>query len=148
MRGQGLTVIEVLIAITIFAVVLAVIVPLLGLFRLNNQSTRTLNATALAQNVVEDVQGFWRNAEHYNKTCYEPATAPPSQLSMSAFSLDAGGGSPAPLPLRGDCASAPADTAYIPLKRIEVTVTDPSDNTKVLARVTVDIPNPAPPPIN
>lgn len=148
MRQQGLTLIEVLVAITIFAVVLAVIVPLLGFFRLNNQSTRTLNATTLAQNVVEDVQGFWQNADHYNKTCYEPASPLPSQVNLQPYTLDLGGGSPSPVSLKYSCANATADTDYIPLKRMEVVVRDPSDNTRVLARVSVDIPNPTPPPIN
>jgi prepilin-type N-terminal cleavage/methylation domain-containing protein len=147
MRRQGLTLIEVLVAIAIFAVVLAVVVPLLGFFRLNSQSTRTLNATTLAQNLVEDMRGFWQNPTYYAKTCYEPTSPLPSQVSLQAYALDSAGTS-SPLTLKYACASATADPNYIPLKRIEIVVKDPSDVTKVLARVAVDVSNPTPPPIN
>ncbi|PZA07837.1 MULTISPECIES: prepilin-type N-terminal cleavage/methylation domain-containing protein [unclassified Meiothermus] len=148
MRQQGLTLVEVLVAIAIFAAILAVVVPLVGFFRLNSQSTRTLNATTLAQNLVEEVRGFWQDPDHYNKTCYEPASPLPSQVSLRAYALDATGGNPSPLTVNYSCASATPDAAYVSLKRMEVVVQDPRNATKVLARVTVDVPNPTPPPIN
>ncbi len=58
---QGFSLIELLAATVIFGVLLtAVLAPLANLFRNTGSSTRTLQTTTQAQQMLEAVKGQWR----------------------------------------------------------------------------------------
>ena len=75
----GFTIIEVLVAIALFAiVVLVILAPLTGLFGLTQKSAQQTNATGLAQQSIEQIRGQWLDANRYGNNCVVgalPATA-------------------------------------------------------------------------
>jgi prepilin-type N-terminal cleavage/methylation domain-containing protein len=69
---QGFTIIEVLVAVALFAVVVLVILaPLTGLFGLTQKSNQQVNATNFAQQAVETIRGQWlaTNKYRYDLNC-------------------------------------------------------------------------------
>ncbi|MGY2892860.1 type IV pilus modification PilV family protein [Deinococcus sp. UYEF24] len=70
MKNAGFTLVEVLIAIALFAiVVLVVLAPLTGLFGLSQKSAQQTTATNLVQQTVEQIRGQWLNANRYGNNC-------------------------------------------------------------------------------
>jgi len=70
--NQGFTIIEVLVAVALFAVVVLVILaPLTGLFGLTQKSGRQTGATNVAQQALETIKGQWQNASRnqYDLNC-------------------------------------------------------------------------------
>lgn len=66
----GFTIIEVLVAIALFAiVVLVILAPLTGLFGLTQKSAQQTNATGLAQQSIEQIRGQWLDANRYGNNC-------------------------------------------------------------------------------
>lgn len=69
---QGFTIIEVLVAVALFAVVvLVVLAPLTGLFGLTQKSNRQTGATNVAQQALETFKGQWQNISRnqYDLNC-------------------------------------------------------------------------------
>lgn len=66
----GFTIIEVLVAIALFAiVVLVILAPLTGLFGLSQKSAQQTSATGLAQQAIEQIRGQWLDANRYGSNC-------------------------------------------------------------------------------
>lgn len=60
-RTQGFTLVELLVAIALFGVLLAVLIPsITALLGINRSSERQLSSTTVAQRVVEDIKGAWQ----------------------------------------------------------------------------------------
>ncbi|WP_019588093.1 type II secretion system protein [Deinococcus apachensis] len=61
-RQQGLTLVEVLVALALFGVLMAVLLPsITALLGINRQGERQLNGTTQAQQVIESVKGAWQD---------------------------------------------------------------------------------------
>lgn len=66
----GFTIIEVLVAALLFAIVaLVILAPLTGLFGLTQRSGTQVTATNAAQQVLEQVRGQWLDQVKYSKAC-------------------------------------------------------------------------------
>jgi len=69
-RINGFTIVEVLVAMALFAiVVLVILAPLTGLFGLTQRSTQQVGATNTAQQVLEQIRGQWLDQVKYSKSC-------------------------------------------------------------------------------
>lgn len=89
---QGFTIVEVLVAIALFAiVVLVVVVPLTGLFGLTKKSTTQVSATNLAQQWLEQVKGQWQNQSTYTQACVTTLPATTSGVTIAIRDEDAQG---------------------------------------------------------
>ena len=87
---QGLTLVELLVAMVLLGVLAtAILAPLTGLFRMTAESTRTLSATAQAQEVIEHVQAQWRAypfaRDPQNPTPQEVRSAAAHRASRSRY---------------------------------------------------------------
>lgn len=158
-RSRGLTVSEVLVALVLFGVILLVVSPIIGMFRLNRNSSQTLSATAQAQNVLERIQGQWSltNASAINSartndpgtrryvgTCFNPPDFPSNtQVTVDAVDINGNVTGPLPYTISSNCATAPQNPT--PFKRVNVTVTgliQGNSTPVVLARASLIIGNP------
>jgi prepilin-type N-terminal cleavage/methylation domain-containing protein len=134
----GFTIIEVLVALALFAViVLVVVAPLTGLFGLTRQSVRQTDATGAAQATLEDVRGQWQNWQKYDVGCVYGTTAafPVSggvSVTVSTQGMTAQGaniGSASTLTRSSSCAGSTGPRTALPpatspsLRRITVTAT-------------------------
>ncbi len=91
-RAQGFTLVEVLVAIALFAiVVLVVVVPLTGLFGLTKKSTTQVTATNLAQQWLEQVRGQWQNQDTYSRACVTTLPGATSGVTIAIRDEDAQG---------------------------------------------------------
>jgi len=71
-HSEGFTIIEVLVAVALFAiVVLVILAPLTGLFGLTQRSTQQVSATNAAQQVIEQIRGQWLDQVKYSKSCVD-----------------------------------------------------------------------------
>jgi type II secretory pathway pseudopilin PulG len=112
-RIEGLTIIEVLIALSLLGVMTSLIVSsLTGSFALTRDSRRTLDATTNLQRIVEEIRGQWRQRGFYNAGCVKnvhlnPANAAFLSVSVESRTLELSTTNPADsvLPVTGkDCA--------------------------------------------
>lgn len=126
---QGFTIIEVLVATALFAiVVLVVLVPITGLFGLTKKSTTQVSATNLAQKWLEEVKGQWQNPSSYNAACI--AVAPPAEVTIQVQNKDVqGNNTGAAYPVLV-CGSGTATVAPLRLVTVGATVTTGSTTTK------------------
>jgi prepilin-type N-terminal cleavage/methylation domain-containing protein len=144
-RLSGFTIIEVLVAIALFAiVVLVILVPITGLFGLTKKSTSQVSATNLAQQWVEQVKGQWQSGTAYDPACL--ASLPPSNVVISIRDEDVQGNvvtNPTPstqLPAPADnpsysvvsCTGAVAKDPIAPLRLVTVKATTPDNVVSVL----------------
>lgn len=136
-RGEaGFTIIEVLVALTLFAVIiLVVLTPLTGLFGLNQRTTGQVSATNLTQRAIEQVRGQWLRNVRYDKACID--TALPSGVTVTTQGEDLSGNligsvinltAPTPNPnVSATCSTTPATATQTnnapPLRRLTVTAT-------------------------
>ncbi len=132
-RTQGFTIVEVLVAIALFAiVVLVVVVPLTGLFGLTKKSTTQVSATNLAQQWLEQVKGQWQNQSTYTQACITTLPGATSGVTIAIRDEDAqGNNSSAYTPASSfpyaassyspvACPATP-QTTYAPLRLVTVT---------------------------
>jgi prepilin-type N-terminal cleavage/methylation domain-containing protein len=80
---QGFTIIEVLVAVALFAiVVLVILAPLTGLYGLTQKSGQQTSVTNVGQQVIEAIRGQWQNASRnqYDLNC---AVGPLYSTSLS-----------------------------------------------------------------
>ncbi len=170
---QGLTLVELLVAMVLLGVLAtAILAPLTGLFRMTAESTRTLGATAQAQEVIEHVQAQWRaypsardpqnptpqevrsaaahraSRSRYARNCVENLPDPSEgfEVKVSVWALDADAKTLEALPLTcGGSAYSARALNPPPLKRVTVSVmaADPSNADPSRATsLTVDVPRP------
>ena len=122
-RGAGFTIVEVLVAIALFAiVVLVVVAPLTGLFGLTQKSTQQVGATNSAQQALERIRGQWLAQSNYDQGCVD---ALPAGVTVSIQNEDVQGsavGAPGNVIRSADCGSD-ASVAGPPLRRVTVVAT-------------------------
>lgn len=150
--SQGFTIIEVLVATALFAiVVLVVLVPITGLFGLTKRSTTQVSATNLAQQWVEQVKGQWQDSPTYNRACI--STAPPASVTITIRDEDALGRNSststlAPFPytaaeysvvVNANCSSVAAQVNPAPLRLIKVQATINDGTTTVTSDLNVEV---------
>ena len=161
--SKGFSLIEVLAATVIMGVlVTAVLAPLTQLFKRSSASSRTLQATTQAQNVVEFVKGQWRtyprdldasNADlnindrtasinRYDRNCYSAeglSTVPGVTYAIVTRAVDRDGVAGATLALSTNCLTAVLNPNPPLVKRITVTATDADNRQSILS---VDVARP------
>lgn len=154
---QGFSLVELLAATVIFGVLLTVVLaPLANLFRNTGTSTRTLQTTTQAQQVLEAIRGQWRAPptpsttdaaarssndaarnvarDLFDRSCY-PGVTVPTTATVVVRALDRNGVAGSTL----SCSSSAPALANIPvMKRITVTVR--SNNSETV--LSVDVPRP------
>lgn len=135
-RTGGFTIIEVLVALLLLAIVItAIVIPLTGFFGLTQRSTQQVNATNLAQQVIEQIRGEWLSQSKYDQACV--VTALPSGVPTITIQNEdvqgAAQGAPVSLSVGGTCGTGTAASAP-PLRRLSVTATvsGQSSNTSTL----------------
>ncbi|WP_424949745.1 type IV pilus modification PilV family protein [Deinococcus sp.] len=140
-RQQGFTIIEVLVAVALFAiVVLVVLVPITGLFGLTKRSTTQVGATNLAQQWLEQVKGQWLSQPIYNRACI--STAPPASVTISLQDKNTLGvnvGTPYTVVVNPNCASVAAQTNPAPLRLVTVTATATNGTSSVPSTLSVEV---------
>lgn len=138
---QGFTIIEVLVATALFAiVVLVVLVPITGLFGLTKRSTTQVGATNLAQQWLEQVKGQWLNQPIYNRACI--STAPPASVIINLQNKNAQGvniGTPYSVVVNANCMSVAAQVNPPPLRLVTVTATVNNGTSIVLSVLSVEV---------
>lgn len=96
MRSEGFTLIEVLVALVMFAVVTAAAAALLlSILKTNGLTQNRLSGNSQLQQYVEQVTGDWRNASDFDRGCvtspnWPPevkVTAEPLQLKYSPYTV-------------------------------------------------------------
>jgi type II secretory pathway pseudopilin PulG len=163
-RIEGLTIIEVLIALSLLGVMTSLIVSsLTGSFALTRDSRRTLDATTNLQRIVEEIRGQWRQRGFYNAGCVKnlhlnPANAAFLSVSVESRTLELSTTNPADsvLPVTAKTAqnvptsscqpSAAQNTASCvsAVRRVRVLASNPLENNRELARIELDIVCPTP----
>ncbi len=134
---KGLTLIEVLIAIAIFAILmLAVTQSLIPTFSLTRESRAQLAANQQAQAVIEAIRAAWHDSLKYKRTC-APLTLP-SRVSVSVKALNDRARPTHTLSFSTNCARAHPWSA--PAKRVTVVVKDAKGKKRVV--LSMDIPEP------
>lgn len=152
----GFSLIEMLAATVILGVLVTVVLaPLTQLFRNTGTSSRTLNVTTQAQELVEAVRGQWQSypdvrvgnidqntlrradsRNRYDRTC---ATLPPvtgATSTVTVQALDRNANASSALSLSSSCTGA---VNSAPLKRVIVAVVA-ADGTR--STLTIDVPRP------
>lgn len=119
---QGFTLVELLVAIALLGVLLAVIIPgITALLGINRLGERELTTTTQAQRVLEEVKGAWQVQNTYDWNCV-PGLVLPSGVTLQSRPLDSRAQSPGSLVNVSVAAACPASTATAPVMR-RVTVT-------------------------
>lgn len=141
LRRNGLSLIEVLVAIVILGVILAVIImPIANLFGVTQRSNDELRLTTQAQQITEFIRGQWQNnPDLYDRGCYQnlPAAVAGTTVTVTLKALDLTGAETGTIACQAAAPPVPP-----PLQRIEVTVTQTSSNDVV--NLVVDVANPTP----
>lgn len=131
---QGFTLIEVLVAIALFGILLAVLIPsITALLGINRQGEVQLTSATQAQQVIESVKGAWQDAAVYSSNC-APSLILPTGVTAKSQPLDSRAGSPGTLTDISRAAPCPAAAAPVPpMRRIQITAgTGPQATTLVL----------------
>jgi prepilin-type N-terminal cleavage/methylation domain-containing protein len=161
-RTDGLTLIEILVSLTLLAIMVTFIVQsLAGSFQLTRDNRRALDASAATQRILEDVRGQWQSRTLFNERCATLTLNPAGSTFMTLTAQVA----PHPSPLQNTTTNPPTliytnltttgcstppppptPPATLPpcvalMQRIAVTATRTSP-TAELSRVTLDIPCP------
>jgi prepilin-type N-terminal cleavage/methylation domain-containing protein len=144
LKAQGFTVVEVLVAILLFAiVVLAVLAPLSGLFSLTKKSSQQVSATNIAQQAIETIRGQWQNASRvqYDLNCIAgPLTTAATNPTVSVRNGNSRGTfqNPAVSLTVGDATTCPAFGTAVPgpqLREVTVTATVNGNTAKLVVEV-------------
>lgn len=128
---QGFTIIEVLVAMLLFAIVtLVILAPLTGLFGLTQRSTQQVTATNLAQQAIEEIRGEWLVSGQYGRACVNtlpsgvtPPTAQDKDIDGNVLKDSSGTPYP-PYPLTvGSCTSAVLTPRQPAIRAVTVSAT-------------------------
>lgn len=146
-RSDGLTIIELVIALAILGLLLAAIVgPITSTFQLATQSNQTLSGTTQVQRIVERFKAT--NGVNWDRNCVPleagESSFPPAGITtqIQYLNTDASPNTPAGTTTvvgNANCAGLGVGAAAT-LKRLTVTFTQ---NTRQIARVVVDVPRPS-----
>lgn len=83
-REQGFTLVELLVAIALFGVLLAVLIPsITALLGINRSSERQLDSTTVAQRIVEDIKGAWQTPGRFYTGCVPGLSLPAGTSAQS-----------------------------------------------------------------
>jgi prepilin-type N-terminal cleavage/methylation domain-containing protein len=148
-QTKGLTLIEILIALVMLGVMVSFIASsLAGSFQLTRESRKTLDATANAQRIIEEIKGQWRAPALYDNACADLTLTPQTSSFMTTtitqqnYNVNATpvtATTPANVTISSTCPATASATCASPIKRIFVTTTETGTPTKVLARATLDV---------
>lgn len=87
----GFTLVEVLVAIALFGILMAVLLPsITALLGINRQGERQLNTTAQAQQVIESVKGAWQITPGMSSTQIGEVQGRFDSNCVPGLTLDAG----------------------------------------------------------
>ncbi|GHG04431.1 pili assembly chaperone [Deinococcus piscis] len=144
----GFTLVEILVAIALFAILMAVLSStLLGTLNINGKSQQRLASTTKVQQVVENVKASWTSSAkalaNYGNVCVEMEGAVPAGTTVQVQGLDKRGGNAgsavnAVFKQPGAC-SATVPTSMPDMRRVTVKSTD-ADGKAVT--IVLDIVNP------
>jgi prepilin-type N-terminal cleavage/methylation domain-containing protein len=152
-RTDGLTLIEILIALTMLAIMITFIVQsLAGSFQLTRDNRRALDASAATQRLLEDIRGQWQSRTLFNENCavltLNPANSTFMNITAQVGTLPLGNSTTVPAVTytnmtTSGCSTPPALTPACgtDMKRVVVTATSTPGTTE-LSRVTLDVPCP------
>ncbi len=141
--NDGMTLVEVLIAMAIFASLILIILPITDLFKTNSASAKSLSATTTAQQFIEAVQRDWNNQNNFDTNCANIGTVPTNiTVQSSVLALDGTTGGFADIAT--SCSTSSTSSAGPSLRRLRVQATEPRDNNKIQASFTLDIRRPNP----
>lgn len=118
---QGFTLLEVLVAMALFGILLAVLIPsITALLGINRQGEAQLSSATQAQQLIESVKGAWRDENSYASNC-APALTLPAGATVQSQTLDSRAGNPGALEDVVRLSTCPALPASIPpMRRIQV----------------------------
>lgn len=89
-RDSAFTLVEVLVALALLAIVLVAVAPLSGLFGVARASETSLSLDARLFDAAERVRGAWSDPANYAGRCGVTVDA---EVTVSAWALDGSGGS-------------------------------------------------------
>lgn len=119
---QGFTLIEMLVAVALFGIILAVLVPsITALLGINRRGETQLSGATQAQQLIESVKGAWQSSGAYASNC-APGLSLPTDATLKSQTLDSRAGNPGILSdimLNTPCPAAPVSVP--PMRRIQVT---------------------------
>ena len=148
-REAGFTLLEVLVAIVLFAiVVVAILAPLTGLFGLSQRSSQQSKATTYAQQVMEQIRGQWLVQANYDQICVTSTL--PYGATATILNEDLNGNGLGNATLRFSCGSNPVITPIPPLRRITVDIpatatgtgTGSGNGSGIASQLTVEVARP------
>ncbi|WP_425145754.1 type IV pilus modification PilV family protein [Deinococcus sp.] len=148
-REAGFTLLEVLVAIVLFAiVVVAILAPLTGLFGMSQRSSQQSKATTAAQQVMEQIRGQWLVQANYDQICVSSAL--PYSATATVLNEDINGNSSGSATMNFSCGSNAVITPIPPLRRITVNIpasytgtsTGTGSGAGVAAQLTVEVARP------
>lgn len=134
---QGFTLIEVLVAIALFGILLAVLIPsITALLGINRQGEAQLSSVTQAQQLLESVKGAWQKVDAYDSNCAPGLTLPAGvTVALRSQPLNSRAGSPGALAdiVRPAACPTPPVTPPPAMRRVQVTAgTGPQATTLVL----------------
>jgi prepilin-type N-terminal cleavage/methylation domain-containing protein len=149
-KTDGLTLIELLIALTIFGILSSLVVSsLTGSFQLTRQSRVTLRATTHVQRAIEEVRGQWRVPHKYDHACvdvFELTPAPSEGIALRTRFIDLdSNANPRPGNQEKEvtnprtCSDRASDVCESAMKRLTVVAVDAKQPEQVLAQAVLDI---------
>lgn len=130
-RHQGFTLVEILVAIALFAILVAVMSStLIGILGVNRGSQERLASTSEVQQVVETIKANWSDSDaNYGNICVELPSGLPAGTTVQVQGLDRRGGSAgaaAALSVKTGTAKCPTTvpTSLPDMRRLTVRSTD------------------------
>lgn len=144
-RAAGFTLVELLVALALFALLMAVMSStLVGILGVNRGSQQRLASTSEVQQVMESIKASWSSEANYGNICAElDGGALPAGMTAKVQGLDKRGGSAgqaADVVLRAPGACPTTVPSGLPdMRRVTVTSTDAEEKT---VTIVLDIVNP------
>lgn len=107
---QGFTIVEILIAITLLAILAIVLTTTLtGTLNLNLQGQNQLSSSVQAQQLIENIKGAWSNQDQFDRACATqitlPANATATYTNLDARGIELGTGQQTVNLVSGSCNS-------------------------------------------
>jgi type II secretory pathway pseudopilin PulG len=118
-RSEGFSIIEALIATMILGVlIIAILGPLGGLFRMSKSNQQLLDNTTLAQHAAERIVREWHDPDRFEQGCLDLSSEPlPPGVTVTVQPLDTKATVSGPAQAVSDCPGTPLPA---PLKRVTV----------------------------